>query len=56
MDYLESVVLRLEKKGGLTVRGENGYIDLALILEEAVKKDILPRDVLKTIGRIMRRS
>lgn len=53
MDYLESVVFNLVKLGGLTVKGKDGAIDLALILEEAVDKDILPNGVLDDIGSLI---
>ena len=33
MDYLQSVVFKLVKMGELTVRGKNGCIELALLLE-----------------------
>ena len=50
MDNLQKIVYKVVKMGGLNVKGKDGVIDILLILEEAIEKDILPREVLDKIG------
>ncbi|MBT2718315.1 hypothetical protein [Bacillus sp. ISL-57] len=53
MDNLQKIVLELVKLGDLSVRIEEGKIELSAIINEAVSKGILPKEVIDIIGNIV---
>lgn len=53
MDNLQKIVLELVKLGDLSVKEEEGKIELSEIINEAVAKKILPKEIIDIIGNIV---
>ena len=56
MDYLQNTIYQLIKLGGLKIKVEGGKLDLALIIEEAVGKGILPGETIQEIKRFIEKK
>ncbi|WP_260288491.1 hypothetical protein [Peribacillus aracenensis] len=56
MDNLQIIVLQLVNLGGLSVKLEDGKIELSTILKEAVAKQILPSEVLELVDKIINKG
>lgn len=53
MEYLQTVIYQLVELGSLSVIEKEGRIDLSVILEEAVKNGIIPRNVINEIESLI---
>ncbi|MGE6379525.1 hypothetical protein [Peribacillus muralis] len=53
MDNLQIKVLELVQIGGISVKAEDGKIELSTVLKEAVAKQILPFEVLEGVDIII---